>query len=167
MSKKLKRIVDENVKLDQKEANKYETVLRLVLAELILVMKETSTVFSDLFDEVYFGGSFFDGLKVASTMQEFDINIIFKLASSVALVDLGKDERKPNFANLRMSSWFGFSRSEQAVSVQRPSDGYYYLSPTNLFSLLHDAAEAALARLEGTVHIDGKIYRQGISVHLL
>ena len=116
MSKKLQRIVDENVKLDQKEANKYETVLRLVLAELILVMKETSTVFSDIFDEVYFGGSFFDGLKVASTMQAFDINIIFKLASmtSVALFDLGKDERKPNFANLRMSSWFGFSRSDQA-----------------------------------------------------
>ena len=161
MSKKLKRIFDENVKLDQKEANKYETVLRLVLAELILVMKETSTVFSDLFDEVYFGGSFFDGLKVASTMQEFDINIIFKLSTrtSVALVDLGKDERKPNFANLRMSSWFGFSRSDQAVSIHRPSDGYFYLSPTNLFSLLHDAAETALARLEGTIHIDGKIYR--------
>ena len=145
MSRKLKRIFDENIKLDQKEANKYETVLRLVLAELILVMKETSTVFSDLFEEVYFGGSFFDGLKVASTMQEFDINIIFKLASmtSIGIVDLGKDERKPNFANLRMSSWLGFSRSDQAVSVQRPSDGYYYLSPPNLFSLLHDAAETA------------------------
>ena len=116
---------------------------------------------------MYFGGSFFDGLKVASTMQEFDINIIFKLASSVALVDLGKDERKPNFANLRMSSWFGFSRSDQAVSVQRPSDGYFFLSPTNLFSLLHEAAEAAIAILEGTIHIDGKIYRQGISLHLL
>ena len=165
MSRKLKRIFDENIKLDQKEANKYETVLRLVLAELILVMKETSTVFSDLFEEVYFGGSFFDGLKVASTMQEFDINIIFKLASmtSIGIVDLGKDERKPNFANLRMSSWLGFLRSDQAVSVQRPSDGYYYLSPTNLFSLLHDAAETALAQLAGTLHIDGKIYRQGIS----
>ena len=159
MSKKLQRIVDENVKLDQMEANKYETVLRLVLAELILVISVTSLM--------YFGGSFFDGLKVASTMQEFDINIIFKLASSVALVDLGKDERKPYFANLRMSSWFGFSRSDQAVSVQRPSDGYFFLSPTNLFSLLHDAAEAAIAILEGTIHIDGKIYRQGISLDLL
>ena len=122
MSRKLERIFKENVQLDQKEANKYETVLRLVLAKLVLVMKEASTGFCDLFDKVYLGGSFFDGLKVASTMQEFDINMIFKLPNntSIAIADLGEDAKKPNFTSLKISSWFGFSRSVKAVSVQRP-----------------------------------------------
>ena len=36
-----------------------------------------------------------------------------------------------------------------------------------LDQIKRDAAEAAIAILEGTIHIDGKIYRQGISLNLL
>ena len=161
MSRKLRKIFEENIKLDRKEANKYESILRLVLAELISVMAGCSNNFSDLFDKPYFGGSFFDGLKVAATMQEFDINMIFKMPANVtvSIADLGQDEKKPNFSYLNISSWFGFTRSVKSVSVQTQEDGQYYLSPENLFSLLHDAAEAALAKIGGIIHIDRRIYR--------
>ena len=161
MSRKLERIFEENIRLDQKEANKYETVLRLILTELVCIMKASSTTFCDLFDELYLGGSFFDGLKVASTMQEFDVNIIFKMSDNptVSIADLGRDEEKPNFTSLQISSWFGLSESVKEVCFQKSGESNFYLSPQKMFSLLHDAASAALVEVGESISIDGKKYR--------
>ena len=79
----LEHIYIENVLLDEIQSDRYEKTLKGVMDVLIFHMKETP-LFYEFFDEVYFGGSFFDGLKLASTSQEFDLNLVFKFKSDIS-----------------------------------------------------------------------------------
>ena len=108
------QIYDEHVKLDKAVTVVYRKVLDVVLKNVIDNMKDKNSIFDDLYSRIYYTGSFYDGLKVGSSEQEFDLNIVFNIRRShVEIVDLGSDTKKPNFGFLR------FTKSHPSDSERR------------------------------------------------
>lgn len=69
-------------------------MLEAVLEAIIQKAKFKSEDFSELYREIYYGGSYYDKLKVKSTDYEFDLNVVFKQPkSSVHICNLGDDYR--------------------------------------------------------------------------
>ena len=69
-------------------------LLEAVLEAIIQKAKFKSEDFSELYREIYYGGSYYDKLKVKSTDYEFDLNVVFKQPkSSVHICNLGDDYR--------------------------------------------------------------------------
>ena len=53
-----------------------------------------SPEFKEVYERIYYGGSYFDGLKVKSTSYEYDLNIVFKTPkTSWRICNLGIDQR--------------------------------------------------------------------------
>ena len=68
--------------------------MKYVLEAVIQTAKKKSEDFSELYREIYYGGSYYDKLKVKSTDYEFDLNVVFKQPkSSVHICNLGDDMR--------------------------------------------------------------------------
>ena len=81
-------------KIDDKRSKDHGEVLESVLSAVIQVAKDKSEDFSELYREIYYGGSYYDKLKVKSTDYEYDLNVVFKQPkSSVHICNLGDDHR--------------------------------------------------------------------------
>ena len=79
---------------DEKLSKKNERVLNNVLKTVIKTAKGSSPEFSELYRELYYGGSYYDKLKVKSTEYEFDLNVVFASPkSSYHICNLGDDCR--------------------------------------------------------------------------
>ena len=90
------------VKTDKQEQAKYEDLLHFIVNHLINKMKQLSPEFNSLFKEIYYTGSFWDGLTVNSTTQEFDLNLVFDWKTSdLEIRGLDSDGKKSNFWFLR------------------------------------------------------------------
>ena len=74
----LEALYNRKVKIDDRENQQYQRILNFLVEDVVSKMRETSKTFNALYSKIYYGGSFFDGLKVGSTDQEFDLNIIFE-----------------------------------------------------------------------------------------
>ena len=155
----LEHIYIENVLLDEIQSDRYEKTLKGVMDVLIFHMKKTP-LFYEFFDEVYFGGSFFDGLKLASTSQEFDLNLVFKFKSDIKVKGLNTEYSKPNFAYLKLEDGYflGPTKSERQLSVEWETKGIIFLSPSKLLKMVETAADESLARLNGKIPFNGKAY---------
>ena len=80
--------------IDDQRSKDHSDVLKSVLEAVILAAKNKSDDFSELYREIYYGGSYYDKLKVKSTNYEFDLNVVFKQPkSSVHICNLGDDMR--------------------------------------------------------------------------
>ena len=66
---KLEDLYVRNVRVDEEEAKKYRGILKYLVDVIIGNMKETSPAMAELYRETYWGGSFFDGLKVMSNIR--------------------------------------------------------------------------------------------------
>ena len=100
----LEFLYKKQVKTDKEEQERYEVVLHFVVNHLIDKMKLYSSEFDRLFKGIYYTGSFWDGLTVNSTTQEFDLNIVFDWKTSdLEIRGLDSDGKKPNFCYLRPS----------------------------------------------------------------
>ena len=81
-------------KIDDKRSKDHGDVLKSVLSAVIQAAKTKSEDFSELYREIYYGGSYYDKLKVKSTEYEYDLNVVFKQPkSSVHICNLGDDHR--------------------------------------------------------------------------
>ena len=97
----LERLYTQEIMLNKENEKKATKVLENVLKHVIDIAKMKSEPFHELFREIYYGGSYYDQLKVKSTDFEFDLNIVFQTPkTSWMLRNLGDDVRKPNFANM-------------------------------------------------------------------
>ena len=74
----LENLYNTRVKVEDFEQKRYQALMKFLMQEIISKMKDKSKTFNALYRETYYGGSVFDGLKVNSTEQEFDLNILFK-----------------------------------------------------------------------------------------
>ena len=77
-TQELEQLYSDCVRVDEVLQNEYRSLLKHVVDLMISKMSALSPVFDALYRETYYGGSVFDGLKVNSTKQEFDLNIVFK-----------------------------------------------------------------------------------------
>ena len=81
-------------KIDEKRSKDHRDVLNAVLEAVLREAKNKSEDFSELYREIYYGGSYYDKLKVKSTDYEYDLNVVFKQPkSSVHISNLGDDYR--------------------------------------------------------------------------
>ena len=80
--------------IDEDLSKKNDQVLKTLLKKVIETAKQTSPDFSELYRELYYGGSYYDKLKVKSTEYEFDLNVVFASPkSSYHICNLGDDHR--------------------------------------------------------------------------
>ena len=73
----LEGLYTREIKLDEEDEKKAVKVLEIILKRLLEIAKVKSEDFKELFREIYYGGSYYDKLKVKSTDFEFALNIVF------------------------------------------------------------------------------------------
>ena len=157
----LEALYNRKVKIDDRESQRYQSLLNFLVEDVVSKMRETSKTFNALFSKIYYGGSFFDGLKVGSTDQEFDLNIIFKWREEdLEVVRLGEDSKKRNFCFLKVSK----SQLSKAEEMIVNTDDYgqspcLYLSPLKMFNLIKSCIDRVLSHAGNTVSYNGHLYR--------
>ena len=147
---KLEDLYNRKIKIDEEVQSFYQSLLRYMEHDLIIPeMKKTSIDFDNLYRNTYYGGSFFDGLKVyfcliwqrnivwliqiGSSSQEFDLNILFKWnRNQCQIVKLGQDSKKKNFGYIMVTKP---SLSESENKIVFNEGGIDYISPKKV--LLH------------------------------
>ena len=157
----LEALYRRKVKIDRGETQRYQSLLNFLLDDVVSKMRETSKTFNALFSKIYYGGSFFDGLKVGSTDQEFDLNLIFKWREEdLEVVRLGEDSKKRNFCFLKVTK----SQLSKAEETIVNTDDYrqspcLYLSPLKMFNLIKSCIDRVLSQKGNTVNYNGHLYR--------
>ena len=153
----LEDLYNQRIKIDEEEQKKYQGLLKYVVDTMISKMKESTPEFNDLYRETYYGGSFFDGLKIGSTEQEFDLNIVFRWKSqSGEITRLGEDKRKKNFCYIKVTKPV-LSPSEEKITFNM--HGVQYLSPIKMFNMIKKSVDRVLTEISLTVQYKGETYR--------
>ena len=145
------------VMVEKTEQAKYLELLLDCMNFMIEEMKQGSPEFEYLFKEIYHGGSVFDGLKVKSTDQEFDLNLVFNWKTKdLTVTGLGSDTNMKNFCFLRTNK--PLNALERCI-VDYSSDGQCYVSPEKMFALIQRSVDRALSNINGTLEYQGRRYR--------
>ena len=148
---RLEELYNSRVRVDSALQKDYQGLLEYVMTTLITMMKQVSPMFGLLYRETYFGGSFFDGLKVNSTDQEFDLNIVFKWNPKDLKVAKVSSDAK-NFTFLEVAKQF-LNTAESSIVDKT------IISPIKMFSLLKSSVDAALTSLNHGLTYQGQSYR--------
>ena len=155
----LEKLFNEEVKLNEHSSQLHQRVLNKMLETLIEQAKEVSPDFREVFREIFYGGSYFDKLKVKSTPYEYDLNFVFyEPKSSFDICNLGDDFRKPNFATLRTNCHNLSPVWKNLIGKDRQNNNI--ISPKKMFDLLHRTIDQALTKLGKKFKLDGQEYRQ-------
>ena len=153
----LEGLYNQKVKIDEQEQKRYQGLLKYVVDTVIDNMKKITPEFDDLYRETYWGGSFFDGLKVGSTEQEFDLNIVFKWKTTYGEIKaVGTDSKKKNFAFIEVKK-SPLTNSEEKITFEK--DEKQFLSPVKMFNLLKKAVDRVLTKMSLTLDYQGHEYR--------
>ena len=161
----LEDLYSRKVMVDENEKKKYQDLFNFLLKHnnegVLTKMKASSPAFNKLYSKTYYGGSFFDGLKVNSSYQEFDLNILFKWRESDLVVSrLGEDPKKKNFCFLRVKKDNINQMEEKIVDTDHySSEPVHYLSPVKMFNLLKSSVDRVLQSTGNTINYKGRIYR--------
>ena len=131
---KLEDLYNREIKLDD-DGGFYRGLLNAMMNDVIIPeMKRTSPDFANLYKKIYYGGSTFDGLKIGSTSQEFDLNVLFKWSPKhCEIVNLGQDKKK-NFAALKVTKP-NLSASESKI-VDNYGERIQIISPIKVHILM-------------------------------
>ena len=151
--------------------------MKAVLEAVLREAKNKSEDFSELYREIYYGGSYYDKLKVKSTDYEYDLNVVFKQPkSSVHISNLGDDyrytlmyifiveaeshifhHRKPNFATIGSNSHNSTPAWKKLLKKDRQNSTI--LSPKEMFKVLNTAVDRAITELKSKVLVGNEEYR--------
>ena len=157
----LEQMYCRKVKQTKEVETRYEDLFQFLIDMLISKMKASSTTFDALYSRTYLGGSFFDGLKVGSKYQEFDINILFKWKEDdLEVVRLGEDTSKKNFCYLKVKKQIKSKSKQKIVDTDHyASNPANYLSPIKMFRLLKSCVDRVLTSQGNTLSYQGRLYR--------
>ena len=161
----LEDLYSRKVMVDENEKKRYRDLLNFLLKHnnegVLTKMKASSPAFNKLYSNTYYGGSFFDGLKVNSSYPEFDLNIMFKWKESDLVVTrLGEDPKKKNFCFLRVKKDNINQTEEKIVDTDHySSEPVNYLSPVKMFNLVKSSVDRVLQSTGNTINYQGRIYR--------
>ena len=75
----LKSKFDAKVKKDEDINKEYNKILRACLDQVFSDMRLKDATFGRLYQDLYYGGSFFDKLAVGNLRHEFDLDVIFRV----------------------------------------------------------------------------------------
>ena len=157
----LEFLYKKQVKTDKEEQERYEDVLHFVVNHLIDKMKLYSPEFDRLFKGIYYTGSFWDGLTVNSTTQEFDLNIVFDWKTSdLEIRGLDSDGKKPNFCYLRPRTQTSVQRNREAARECIVNSSFpQSISPKKMFQLMQSSFDRAVTKINHKVSFEGQSYR--------
>lgn len=80
----LQRINREFISLSDNEIRRNNAILQQLLELITTKMKQTSTLFNSLYTRTFYGGSFFDGLRVGQP-DEFDLDLLLTIPKLVVI----------------------------------------------------------------------------------
>jgi len=151
----LENLFDNDIKLDETQKKKTKRVFDKVVPLVIDTAKQVSDEFKELYREIYYGGSYFDRLKVKSTDFEFDLNIVFQTpkTSCPVITELGDDVRRPNFGSILCQRTSSEAWNNLIVTDRQ---GNLAVSPKKMFKLLHRSIDQALQILNKQVTVDNE-----------
>lgn len=96
--------------------NKYSVIkstIRQVLNQLIQKMQERDILFKKMFSTFFYGGSFFDGLRVGHA-EEFDLDLLLKLpAYAKPTITIGNI---PGFVNVQLLDYDKWIKQPEAAT---------------------------------------------------
>jgi hypothetical protein len=155
----LENIYTTRVMVPKAKRETYDALLGEVMNTLIERMKDMSHEFRFHYLETYCGGSHFDGLKVDSTHQEFDLNIVFKWdPENILIKGLGLQKKKRNFCFLETKRKRVHHMHGRILT--RNQYGRHNISPGKMFDLLLHSINKALPCAEGEIlKIRGKLFQ--------
>ena len=157
----LEDLYNRKIKLDPAQDRKCQMVLTKVLRTVIEKAKEKSPHFKELYKETYYGGSYYDKLKVNSTDFEFDLNIVFKIPKQTNwyIANLGDDVRKPNFANFQASSIRNPDSDAWNSLLIKDRQGNMAVSPKKMFEVLQTAVDRAITDINSVLLVNNETFR--------
>lgn len=100
MEKDLQEINKKCVSLDDREIERTNKILHEILKKIIAEMSKDK-FFKVLYMEFFFGGSYYDGIKVGQP-EEFDLDLLFKLP--VSTMPVLSMSNKPGFVNVQLTN---------------------------------------------------------------
>jgi len=142
---------------DDEDLKKANALLKQTLEIFIKEARRQSEVFNKLYQEIYYSGSAFDGLQVAScTSNDFDLNIKFRFPTNkVAISGLEHSVKKMNFAELKVTDFDSLKDEHKAIVDPITNT----VSPKRMYSLLKTAGDRALTELRNQLRLpNGKVY---------
>ncbi|KAF2897521.1 hypothetical protein ILUMI_08659, partial [Ignelater luminosus] len=107
----LHKIHKNYISLPNKDVKKNNGVLKQVLWRLINKMKKVDTLFKTCFTTVFYGGSFYEGLKVGKP-DEFDLDFLLKLPKNTQpSLDISNI---PGFVQVQLQNFENFQKTPEA-----------------------------------------------------
>ncbi|KAJ8982166.1 hypothetical protein NQ317_013951 [Molorchus minor] len=101
----LQRIHEKYISLSDKEMKRNNVILKKVLNHMVQEMQEKSKLFKSLFREIFFGGSYYDGLKVGSP-NEYDIDLLLRFPDTAKPVV--ETSEKPGYVRVYLQDSIDF-----------------------------------------------------------
>ena len=97
-------INDNIMKLDKMSMKESNHIIEWLKLDIVNAMKKNDELFEYLFREIYFSGSYYDGLKIREP-DEFDLNIVLRTSQFEDFITL--EEGSPGKFKIKSQKWFG------------------------------------------------------------
>ncbi|RZC41711.1 Mab-21 domain containing protein, partial [Asbolus verrucosus] len=112
----LAEINDHFISLPKEDVKKNNEILKSVLDNLIRKMKEKDPLFKAMYKRVFYGGSYYDGLRVGKP-EEFDLDLLLSLPTFAKPVLTTGDI--PGFVHLHLEEYDAWMKQPEAMPAYR------------------------------------------------
>lgn len=154
--RKLEDLYNRKIKIDD-DGGFYRGLLNSMMNDVLIPgMKETSPDFGKLYQRIYYGGSTFDGLKIGSTDQEFDLNVLFKWNPHHCEI-LNPGDTKKNFVPIKVTKP-NLSNSELQIVDEYDNRRIDIISPLKMFNLLKSSVDRTLQNFNHQFQYQGRVF---------
>lgn len=106
--------INDVIALSQEEKARNNRILQQVTDEIIGIMKQKDPLFKAMYERKFYGGSFYDKLKVGNP-DEFDLDLVFTLPRLIVNERCVKSSDQPGFVTVE----FDFGKMLQRPEVER------------------------------------------------
>ncbi|XP_076321949.1 cyclic GMP-AMP synthase-like receptor isoform X2 [Tachypleus tridentatus] len=145
----LDKIQKSKLNIDRKQEKENNEILKIFLEALITKMKEQDPLFNELYQKIFFTGSYYEGLRV-SNPSEFDMNLVLKfpIKSEDREIETGNNVNPPSFARFRLKIPYEKVMSkhphpEKYQGMEKFFDGKNYLCPMKVRSWIQSVVDRA------------------------
>ncbi|XP_068911431.1 cyclic GMP-AMP synthase-like receptor [Tenebrio molitor] len=116
MENVLINITSKFISLPDKEVKRNNRILESVLKTIVDAMKKKDPLFKDMFTRVFYGGSYYDGLRVGKP-EEFDLDLLLSLPKYAAPVLT--TSKMPGFVHLQLQKFDDWLKQPEAMPTYR------------------------------------------------
>ncbi|KAF2900412.1 hypothetical protein ILUMI_05774 [Ignelater luminosus] len=144
MENALQNINKSYISLPDDEVKRNNQILENILQQIIGKMKEKSELFKKSFTRVFYGGSYYDGLRVGNP-EEFDLDLLLTLPK-YAEPDL-TNSNIPGFVHLQLKEYDKWAKQPEAhqwVGLSKLLDDKHYLVTSKVSAWIEGLVKKAL-----------------------